>query len=81
MKLPVIKQLVEDESLDTLRACETALYEEQPTPTTVEGHDEGEKLTHVLAAIWIKEQMVAKGITYQAASREYSKRVRTSITC
>lgn len=79
MKLPVIKQLVETAELDTLRAAENALLEEAPLPLTVEGSDEGEQLTHVLAAIWIKEQMAERSIDYKTALREYTTRVRECI--
>ena len=54
MKIPAIKKAVENYSIDELKAAEEALYAEEKLPAEIEGDDEGEELTHVLAAIWIK---------------------------
>lgn len=78
MKIPAIKQAVENFSLEALKAAEAALYDEQPLSIEVEGDDEGEKLTHILAAIEIKENM-AKGMDFKEALRAYTGRVRNSI--
>jgi hypothetical protein len=80
MKLPVIKDLVEKYALTDLQAAEEALLNEETPAIEVIGDDEGEKLTHTLAAIWIKEQMEAQNLDYKTALREYTKRVRTSIS-
>ncbi len=79
MKTTSIKQLVEHYSLLQLEAAELALQDEQPAGIEVEGHDEGEQLTHVLAAIYIKKQMEQKGIAFNQALRDFSQRVRKSI--
>ena len=50
MKIGVIKKLAENLSMDELRAAEEALYNDSTTPTPIDGDDEGEQLTHVLAA-------------------------------
>ena len=78
MKIASIKLLVDTYSIDQLRAAEEALYNEQPLSIEVEGADEGEKLTHILAAIEILQDM-AKGNDYKTALRNYSSRVRNSI--
>ncbi len=80
MKLPVIKDLVEKHALTDLQAAEEALLNEQTPAIEIIGDDEGEQLTHTLAAIWIKEQMEAQNLDYKTALREYTKRVRTSIS-
>lgn len=80
MKLPVIKTVVERYSLEELQAAEEALMNEEPLAIEVEGHDEGEQLTHVLAAIEIKQAMAAESLTYPEALRRYTSRVRTSIS-
>ena len=80
MKLPVIKHLVQNQSLSELEAAEAALSDEQPLAITVEGDDKGEQLTHVLAAIYIKNKMDTEGLEFNTALREYTKRVRTSIS-
>ncbi|PVY40420.1 DUF6952 family protein [Pontibacter virosus] len=80
MKIPVIKKLVENESLENLTAAEEALMEEQPLGIEVEGDDEGEQLTHVIAAAWILNYMNDNGVDFKTALREYTKKVRVSIS-
>jgi hypothetical protein len=79
MKLPIIKSLVEQYSLAQLQQAEEAIVNEKTPAIEVKGDDEGEQLTHVLAAIYIKEQM-AIGMDYISALRQYTQRVRTSIS-
>jgi hypothetical protein len=79
MKLPAIKKLVENFSFGELQKAEEALYEEKPLDITVDGDDEGEQLTHVLAALWILEEMRTKGTDYATALRAYTSKVRSSI--
>lgn len=80
MKIAIIKSLAESHSLDELRAAEQSLLEEQAPAIKVEGDDEGEQLTHVLAAIAIKEDMTKTGCDLKTAVRNYSQRVRKSIS-
>ncbi len=79
MKIPAIKKAVERFSTEQLREAENALYEEAAPPIDIEGDDDGEKLTHVLAALEIKENM-AKGMDFKDALRAYTQRVRNSIS-
>jgi ribosomal protein S3 len=55
------------------------MLEEQKPSIEVEGKDEGECLTHVLAAIYIKEKM-EQGVAFNQALRDFSQRVRNSIS-
>lgn len=80
MKIPVIKKLAEAHSLDELRAVEEALYNEEVPVIEVKGEDEGEQLTHVLAAVFIKEHMEEHGSDLKTALREYTLKVRNSIS-
>ncbi len=80
MKIPVIKQLVEQYDVATLQAAEEALVEEQIPTIEIAGDDEGEQLTHVFAAIYIHQQMAAKGVEFKTALREYTSKVRESIS-
>jgi hypothetical protein len=80
MKIPVIKKLVETVSMHQLIDAELALIDEKPMPIEVEGNDEGEKLTHILAAIWILEQMENTKVDFKTALREYTQKVRESIS-
>jgi hypothetical protein len=79
MKIPVIKKLVEEVDLSLLKQSEEAILEEQKPPVEIEGKDEGEQLTHVMAAIWIKEEMQKNKSEFQVALRAYTARVRKSI--
>lgn len=79
MKIPAIKKAVEGYTIQQLQQAEAALMEEQPLPIDIEGADDGEKLTHILAAIFVKEEM-SKGSDLMTAVRAYSQRVRNSIS-
>ncbi|MBK6984515.1 MAG: hypothetical protein IPL10_10425 [Bacteroidetes bacterium] len=79
MQIPVIKKLVEQYSLAQLQSAEEAMMEEQKPAIDVEGKDEGECLTHVLASIYIKEKM-EQGTAFNQALRDFSQRVRKSIS-
>ncbi len=79
MKIPVIKKLVETQPLEVLIAVEEAIINEQPLPITIEGQDEGEQLTHTIAAIWILERMRETNRDFKDVLREYTQKVRESI--
>lgn len=79
MKIPAIKKAVETHSLDALKQAEKALYEELPLSIEIDGNDEGEKLTHILAAIAILEDMQQNGKDFKDSLRAYTQRVRNSI--
>lgn len=79
MQIPVIKKLVEQYSLTQLQSAEDAMLEEQKPAIEVEGKDEGECLTHVLASIYIKQKM-EQGNAFNQALRDFSQRVRKSIS-
>jgi len=79
MKIPAIKKAVDAYTIEQLATAEAALYDEQTLAIDIDGEDEGEQLTHILAAKFIKEKM-AEGMEYNTALREYSKRVRSSIS-
>ncbi|WP_242926219.1 DUF6952 family protein [Pontibacter vulgaris] len=80
MKIPAIKQLVENYTLEDLVAAEAAIIEEQQLAIEVAGDDEGEQLTHVLAAVWILNHMQDEESDFKTALREYTKKVRVSIS-
>lgn len=80
MKIPVIKKLVEHYSLVQLQEAENAFMEEQQPLIEIEGDNEGECLTHVLASIYIKEKMENEGTPFNQALRDFSQRVRNSIS-
>lgn len=80
MKITAIKQLVENYTLKDLMEAEAALLEEQETVMEIEGDDEGEKLTHIFAAIWILNKIKDDKVEFKVALREYTKKVRESIS-
>lgn len=80
MKIPVIKNLVESYSIEELQQAETAMLDGEDMAIEVEGDDEGEQLTHILAAMDILQNMENKGVNAAQALRLYSQRVRKSIS-
>lgn len=80
MKIPVIKKLVESHEIEVLTEAEQALLNEKIPVIEVEGEDEGEQLTHVLAAIEIRRNMETENLEMNTALRNYTKRVRKSIS-
>ncbi|TAF78076.1 MAG: hypothetical protein EAZ53_00410 [Bacteroidetes bacterium] len=79
MKLPAIKLAVEQYTLHQLAEAEQDILNENPLKITILGDDEGEQLTHILASIFIKEEMENKSCDYNTALRSYSSKVRNSI--
>lgn len=80
MKTTAIKKLVETYTLDQLKEAENAIVEELKPVINIEGDNEGEQLTHVLASIYIKSKMEKEGVAFNLALRDFSQRVRKSIS-
>ncbi len=80
MNISAIKKLVDNHDLVTLQMLQAELEEEKPLSEEIDGEDDGEKLTHLLGAIWIKEQMFANGTDYKTELRNFTSRVRGSIS-
>jgi len=80
MKLPIIKKLVESFSLEELKKAQESIENENPLEIEIEGEDEGEQLTHTLAAVWILEQVEKNGTDIKVELRNYAQRVRNSIS-
>lgn len=80
MKISTIKQLAQKHELEKLRALEAAIENEEDVSAEVPGEDDGDRLTNVSAAIWIKEQMEKNGSDLKTEIRNYSQRVRNSIS-
>jgi hypothetical protein len=79
MQIQVIKKIVETYSYEQLAAAEAALLDEQEPVIDIEGKDEGEQLTHVLAAMQILKEMEINKVPLASALRSYTQRVRNSI--
>jgi hypothetical protein len=80
MKLTVVKEIVGKYSLEELTKAENDLMEEKSLDIEISGEDEGEQLTHIIAAIWILKEMEEKNIPLPKALRNYTQRVRNSIS-
>lgn len=80
MQIAVIKQLAETHSIDELRRAEDALLNESQPAIKVDGKDEGEQLTHVLAALEIHHDRDRNNTDFRTALRNYTQRVRNSIS-
>lgn len=79
MNIAAIKDLTSRASVEELKAAEEAILNGDSPAISVPGNDEGEQLTHVLAAIYVLEQM-ANGVDTMMAIRSYAQRVRASIS-
>ncbi len=79
MKIPAVKKLVEHYSLDELNQAEESILNEESPKIEIGGDDEGEMLTHVSAAQWILKEM-AKGEDFKSSLRNYTHKVRNSIS-
>jgi len=79
MKVNVIKKLAETESVEHLKLAEEAILNGEPLSISVDGEDEGEQLTHVSAALWVKEYSEKEQVDIKDAVRKYTQRVRGSL--
>lgn len=80
MKVPAIKKIVESYTVAEMQSAEEMLMEEQTPTIEVEGDDEGEKLTHIMASIFIKTKMEEEAMPFTQALRAFTQRVRNSIS-
>jgi hypothetical protein len=80
MKIPEIKKLVLNYSLDLLDEAEMSIINEETPEIEVGGDDDGEQLTHILAAKFIIEDMQDNGSDFKTALRKYTEKVRNSIS-
>lgn len=83
MQVAEIKRLAEAHSAEELLkmadCLENEVEHELHLDTYVQGSDEGERLTHVLGALWIREQVQENGTDLRTELRNFSQKVRTSI--
>lgn len=79
MKIAAIKKAVESFSVEQLASAEEALLNGENLSIEIGGDDEGEQLTHIIAAKEIKME-VEKGVDSKTALRNYTQRVRNSIS-
>jgi hypothetical protein len=79
MKIQSVKVLVENYGLSDMIHAEEMILDGKIPEIQIEGEDEGDQLTHVFAAKYILEKMES-GMEYKDALREFTQKVRTSIS-
>lgn len=79
MNSEAVKVLVENYTIDQLTEAEYELIRGEDPSIAVKGSDASEKLTHLLAAVHILEQMKSEGTEFSTAFRQYILQVRESI--
>lgn len=80
MNIASIRTVVESFSREQLERAEAQLLEEQQPEISIPGADEGEQLTHVIAALWVIAHKAENNSDTMTAIREYTKKVRGSIS-
>ena len=80
MKINAIKDLVENYELSEIETLTNQLENGEVLSQAVGGEDEGEQLTHLLGAAWIVQQMQQNGTDFKTEIRNFSARVRGSIS-
>lgn len=80
MKIPEIKRLVSAHTIAELSAAEEAILEGQQPVIEIIGDDEGEQLTHAIAAREVLASIEEENLSPARALRNYSQRVRNSIS-
>jgi hypothetical protein len=80
MKIQDIKELVEAHTEAEIKTLTEQLENGEPLSHPVGGDDEGEQLTHLIGAAWIKEQMAANGTDFKTELRNFTSKVRNSIS-
>jgi len=79
MKIRVLRGLVENHTLVELKEAEVAIIKDGPLTIKVDGTNVSEKLTNIIAAINIVEQMNAVHIEFEKALHDYSKNIKEPI--
>lgn len=80
MNIAAIKALVEHYDNHALQQAEADLLEGSTPKIEIQGRDEGEQLTHILAALWVVQHIKESACSIPDAVRAYSQRIRKSIT-
>ena len=76
MKVDAVRNLVENYTIDQLVEAEKALVNGEDLSFRVVGEDASEKLTYLLAAVYILERLKAGTLEFAEAFRQYTLQVR-----
>lgn len=77
MQIPAIKKLL-NHTASQLEEAKVNLLNYETLQIYVDGVDDGEKMTHVCAAIWILDHMKMYGTNINTALRAYTAMVRNA---
>ena len=80
MNIAAVRNLVEEYNEHQLQQAEADLLEGKDLEISVKGEDEGEQLTHILAALWVIQHMKESSDDLMTSIRAYTQRVRNSIS-
>lgn len=76
MKASVIRKVAEKYTYEELEAAAEVIAEEERDPLGIDGEDLGEKLTHVMLAMRIRQKVESEGMELRVAFREQLGEVR-----
>ena len=79
MNSEAVSILVENYTVDQLTEAEHEIIRGEEPSISVKGSDASEKLTHLLAAVYVLDQMKSERVEFYAAFRQYNLQVRESI--
>ncbi len=79
MKIAEVKRLATSFSHEQIEQAVSAFEVERQNILEVSGENDGEKMSHLLAASFVRKQ-IDKGLDINSAVREYSKRVRAILS-
>lgn len=79
MNAEAVRILVENYTADQLTEAEQEIIRGEEPSIAVKGDDASEKLTHLLAAVFVLEKMKFEDIDFVPALRQYVLQVRESI--
>ena len=78
MRRDIVKILLDTQTRENIVDAKEALVQGQALPFSVEGADEGEKLTNLLAALYVLD-WVQQGADFDTALRHYSTQIREAV--
>ena len=78
MTRETVKVLLDSQTRENMVEAKEALVRGRALPFAVEGASEGEKLTNVLAALYVLDG-IQQGVDFDTALRHYSTQVREAV--
>jgi hypothetical protein len=79
LKLDIVRRLASEHGIAKLDEAIAAYERDRTNLLGAEGADEGETLSHLLTARFVRERM-SQGMDMNAALREYAQRVKSFVS-